>query len=199
MQTYELLEAQRSAVVVIDLQGKLLEMAHRSDLVIAATQRLMKIADIFERPVILTEQYPDGLGPTHPSIRRLFDTLRTPKRLLRKVSFGCCDEPAFGQALLELLPLVVPERRQVVVAGIEAHVCVMQTTLELLRLGSQVHLCWECVSGRGREYREHALARMQQAGAVITNHESVAFEWARTKDHPQFRAMNRLLREGQLE
>jgi nicotinamidase-related amidase len=113
------------------------------------------------------------------------------------VSFGCCGDPAFGRALDELLPGLPPERRQVVVAGIEAHVCVMQTVIELLRSGSQVHVCWECVSGRGEEYRRHALERMQQAGAVITNHESVAFEWARSKDHPAFRAMNRLLREGQ--
>ena len=87
--------------------------------------------------------------------------------------------------------------RQIVVAGIEAHVCVMQTVIELLRAGSQVHVCWECVSGRGEEYCSHALERMRQAGAWITNHESVAFEWARGKDHPAFRAMNRLLREGQ--
>jgi nicotinamidase-related amidase len=85
-----------------------------------------------------------------------------------------------------------------VVAGIEAHICVMATVIEMLRAGSQVHLCWECVSGRGEEYRRHALDRMAQAGAVLTNHESVAFEWARDKNHPGFRAMNELLREGQL-
>ena len=90
-----------------------------------------------------------------------------------------------------------PNRRQIVVAGIEAHVCVMQTVNELLRAGSGVHVCWECVSGRGEEYRRHALERLQQSGAVITNHESVGFEWARTKDHESFRAMNRLLRDGQ--
>ena len=85
-----------------------------------------------------------------------------------------------------------------VVAGIEAHVCVMQTVIELLRTGHQVHLCWECVSGRGEEYRRHALERMRDAGAWITNHESVGFEWARTKDHESFRALNELLRPGQL-
>jgi hypothetical protein len=74
----------------------------------------------------------------------------------------------------------------------------MATVIELLRSGQQVHLCWECVSGRGEEYRRHALERMQQAGACITNHESVGFEWARDKDHSQFKAMNRLLRDGQI-
>jgi hypothetical protein len=74
----------------------------------------------------------------------------------------------------------------------------MQTVIEMLRNESQVHLCWECISGRGAEYRRHALDRMTQAGAVLTNHESVAFEWARDKNHPQFKAVNLLFREGQL-
>ena len=199
MPAAELLDVNRSAVVVIDLQGKIMEMAYRSALVIAASKRLMKIAEIFGRPVVLTEQYPEGLGPTHPEVQAVFDALATPKRYVKKVAFGCCGEPEFHRALDELLPGVPPERRQIVVAGIETHVCVMQTVIELIRAGSQVHLCWECVSGRGREYREHALERMRQAGVWITNHESVAFEWARSKDHEGFRAMNRLLREGQLE
>jgi nicotinamidase-related amidase len=198
MATAELLDASRSAVVVIDLQGKILEMTWRKELVIAATRRLLKIAEIFRRPVILTEQYPEGLGPTHPEIRAAFDALATEKRHIQKVSFGCCGDAGFGRALDAVLPDVPVPRRQIVVAGIEAHVCVMQTVVELLRGGSQVHLCWECVSGRGEEYRRHALERMRQAGAWVTNHESVGFEWARTKDHEAFRALNQVLRAGQL-
>ncbi len=198
MATAELLDSSRSVVVVIDLQGKLMQMVWRSDLVIAATKRLLRIGEAFRQPVILTEQYPEGLGATHPEIRAVFDALHTPKRYIKKSSFGCCGDPGFLEALDALLPAVPPERRQIVVAGIEAHVCVLGTVIELLRLGNQVHLCWECVSGRGEEYRRHALDRMSQAGAWITNHESVGFEWARTKDHDSFRALNRLLREGQL-
>lgn len=198
MQHGELLDASRSAVVVIDLQGKLLKMTYRWELAVAATSRLMRLAEIFDRPVVLTEQYPEGLGPTHPDVREVFDALQTDKRLLSKVSFGCCGDAGFNEAVDQVLPDVPPSRRQFVVAGIETHVCVMQTVLELLRTGGQVHVCWECVTGRGEEYRRHALDRMQQAGARITNHESVAFEWARTKDHAAFKAMNRLLREGQL-
>jgi len=194
----ELLEAGRSVVTVIDLQGKLMEMACRKNLVIAATIRLMKIADIFGVPVVLTEQYPQGLGATHPDVRSVYDELGTAKRFMEKVSFGCCGEASFGTALDDLLQNVPAERRQIVVAGIEAHVCVMQTVVELLRDDSQVHLCWECVSGRGEEYRDNALRRMEQAGAVLTNHESVGFEWARDKDHEGFKPLNRLLREGQL-
>jgi len=198
MRQGELLEAGRSAVVVIDLQGKLMEMAVQRDRVLAATYRLLELAQIFERPVVLTEQYPEGLGVTHADVRAAYDRLTVPKSHIAKVAFGCCGEPAFEQALGELLPGLPADRRQIVVAGIEAHVCVMQTVLELLRGGAQVHVCWECVSGRGEEYRRHALDRMQQAGAVLTNHESVGFEWARTKDHAAFKAMNRLFRQGQI-
>ena len=79
----------------------------------------------------------------------------------------------------------------------ETHVCVLQTVLELLGSGHEVHLCWDAVSGRGEEYRNHALDRMATAGATITNHESVAFEWARDKNHPQFKALSALMKEGQ--
>jgi nicotinamidase-related amidase len=194
----ELLNVNRSIVLIVDLQGKLMEMIERPGLVIGATKRLLKLADLFEVPVILTEQYPQGLGGTHPEIRAAFEALATPKRFMEKTSFGCCGDPGFERLFREVRSGLGTAQRQIVVAGIEAHICVMQTVLELLRQGSQVHLCWECISGRGAEYRRHALERMAQAGAALTNHESVAFEWARDKNHPQFKAMNALFKEGQL-
>jgi nicotinamidase-related amidase len=194
----ELLSVDRSIVLVIDLQGKLMELIESPGLVVAATVRLLKLADLYRVPVILTEQYPKGIGLTHPEVRTAFDTLTVPKRFLEKISFGCCGDSSFGRLLEELRPGIQPEDRQIVVAGIEAHVCVMQTTLELLNEGNQVHLCWECVSGRGAEYRRHALDRMVQAGGVLSNHESVGFEWARDKNHPQFKAMSAIFKEGQL-
>ncbi|MCP4249408.1 MAG: isochorismatase family protein [bacterium] len=194
----ELADASRSIVVVIDLQGKLMDMVHRPGLVKAAARRLLRLAGLFEVPVVLTEQYPQGLGATHPEVLEVFDALETPKRRLSKVSFGCCGDAGFEETLRELQPDVPAERLQLIVAGIEAHVCVMQTVLEALSAGHQVQLCWEAISGRGAEYRQWALERMQQAGAAITNHESVAFEWARDKDHPRFKAMSQLMKEGQL-
>ncbi len=194
----ELLDVARSVVLVIDLQGKLMDMVVRPHLVIEGTRRLMREADLFGVPVIMTEQYPKGIGPTHAEVRAAYDALATRKFFMEKTAFGCCGDPRFEGLLQEALPGVAPGDRQVVVAGIEAHVCVMQTVVELLRTGHQVHLCWECVSGRGEEYRRHALERMAAAGAVLTNHESVAFEWARDKNHPQFKALSALLKEGQL-
>lgn len=194
----ELADRNRSIVVVIDLQGKLVSMVHRSALVLAATRRLLALAELFEVPVVVTEQYPEGLGPTHSDVLADFEALTVPKRRVQKTSFGCCGDSGFETALTELRPGLAPERRQLVVVGIEAHVCVMQTAIEALRSGQQVYLCWEGVSGRGEEYRRWALERMQHAGAVVSNHESIAFEWARDKNHPQFRAMSALFKQGQL-
>jgi nicotinamidase-related amidase len=194
----ELLDVNRSIVLIIDLQGRLMEMIERPGLVVAATKRLLKLADLFQVPVVLTEQYARGLGATHPEVRAAFDSLTTRKRYLDKTSFGCCGDPGFERLLQEARPELKPARRQLVVAGIEAHICVMQTVLELLKQESEVHLCWECISGRGAEYRRHALDRMAQAGAALTNHESVAFEWARDKNHDRFKAVSALFKEGQL-
>ena len=193
-----LLDIKRSVVVVVDVQGKLVGMVHRPKLVLESIKRLLRVADIFGVPVVLTEQYPEGLGPTAAEIREVFDGLTVPKRHVSKTSFGCCGEPTFVRALAEMLPGIEPAERQVILAGIEAHVCVQQTAIELLNRGEQIYLCWECISGRGEEYRRHALDRMQQAGARLTNHETVAFEWARSNEHPKFKQLNRLLRDGQL-
>lgn len=193
----ELLDSRRSILVVIDLQGKLVEMVHRSSPVLETTRRLLRLADLFQVPVVLTEQYPKGLGPTHPGIRAVYDELATAKFFLEKTAFGCCGDAGFEALLAQARPGLPLAERQLVVAGIEAHVCVMQTVLELRRGGQQVHLCWDAVSGRGEEYRRHALERMAEAGATLTNHESVAFEWARDKDHPNFKAVSALLKEGQ--
>ncbi len=171
---------------------------YRGELVERGTLRLLELADAFGVPVLLTEQYPRGLGATVAPVRAAFDALTTRSAYLEKTSFGCCGEDRFETTLAGLLPGVETADRHVVIAGIEAHVCVMQTVLELRRSGSAVHLCWECVSGRGEEYREYALQRMQTAGAQLTNHESVAFEWARRKEHSAFKAMNRILRAGQV-
>ena len=192
-----LLDASRSTLVVIDLQGKLVHMVHRPGLVLEASRRLLRLADLFAVPVVLTEQYPKGIGPTEASIREAFDGLATPKFFLEKTAFGCCGDPGFEALLQQARSGLAPQQRQIVIAGIETHVCVLQTVLELLASGHEVHLCWDAISGRGVEYRQHALERMAAAGATLTNHESVAFEWARDKQHPQFKALSALMKEGQ--
>ncbi len=193
-----ILEADRSLVLVIDMQGRLAHMVHRSELVLAATRRLLAVADLFEVPVLVTEQYPKGLGGTEPELLEVIEALSVEFRIVEKASFSCCGAEEFEQAFEELMPSVPMDRRQIVVAGIETHVCVVQTVLGLLERGCEVQVCWECVSGRGAEYRRRALERMQQAGASMTNHESAAFEWARDKNHPRFREVVGLFRDGQI-
>jgi nicotinamidase-related amidase len=192
-----LLDSNRSTLVLIDLQGRLVPQIHRSALVLEVTHRLMQFADLFAVPVVLTEQYPKGIGPTETGIRESFDRLSTPTFFLEKTAFSCCGDPGFQELLRKARPALPLQQQQIVVAGIETHVCVMQTVLELLEAGCAVHVCWDAVSGRGEEYRKHAIDRMAAAGATITNHESVAFEWARSKDHPGFKAISALLKEGQ--
>lgn len=193
-----LADSNRSILVVIDLQGKLVEKVHRSPLVLAATHRLLELAQLFAVPVVLTEQYPRGLGPTQPELLAHYEELTVPRQRVEKGAFGCFGDAGFEAALAAVRPGVSPGDRQLIVAGIEAHVCVMQTVLEARRLGQEVHLCWEAVSGRGAEHRQWALERMRQAGAVVSNLESVGFEWARHKDHAQFKAMSALFKQGQL-
>jgi hypothetical protein len=85
-----------------------------------------------------------------------------------------------------------------VLAGIETHICVMQTALALREQDVATFLCWECTSCRGAEVLGHALERLRQAGVVVTHHESVGFEWSGDKNHPAFKAMSALFKEGQL-
>ena len=91
-----LLDSSRSILVVIDLQGKLVHMVQRPALVLEATRRLLRLADLFSVPVVLTEQYPKGIGPTEASIREAFDGLSTPTFFMEKTAFGCCGDTGFS-------------------------------------------------------------------------------------------------------
>ena len=195
------LDSERAVVLVIDMQGRLVDLMHRPRMIIDGTARLLRLAQMFDLPVIVTEQYPQGLGPTREELESVIeetDPEGTRTHRVEKDSFGCCGERAFEEALAAARPGLEPAEQQLVVAGIEAHICVVQTVLDLISRGTDVHVCWDCTSSRGEEYRRHALERMGLAGAQITNHESVAFELARDKNHPQFKGVNRMLREGQI-
>lgn len=194
----ELLETSRSLVLAIDFQGKLMERVYRPELLRQGAERLLRFASLFQVPLLLTEQYPKGIGPTHPSIRAAYDVHRGPKRFLEKSCFSCCESPEFEPAVRSLLPGVLPEDRQFILCGIEAHVCVLQTALHILRQGSQVILCWEAISGRGEEHVRYGMERMVQCGASRASLESVGFEWAQHKDHVAFKEMSAVLKEGQI-
>lgn len=181
--TYDLamrLHATSSVLCVIDVQEKLLPVIAAADAVVSAAGRLADAARLLDVPAILTEQYPRGLGPTRGS---LAEKLPPP---LEKRSFSCCGCDTFVTA-------IPADRHQVVLAGLETHVCVAQTALDLLGRGYAVFLAVDAVAARHAIDHEAALRRLEAAGTVLTTSEAVLFEWCRSADHPRFQAVRRLV------
>jgi nicotinamidase-related amidase len=170
-------------MVIIDVQERLVKaMEHHAEVEdsIATLQQGMEILGL---PTLITEQYPRGLGNTVASI-----SARTPDAcVVEKTSFSCCGADNF---IPELEKLGV---RQVVVTGMETHVCVLQTVLDLLHAGYQVHVPIKATCSRSDANRDNALERMQQAGAIITNVESVLFELLRASGSAEFKAISKLI------
>jgi nicotinamidase-related amidase len=199
----DLCDADNAILLVIDVQGKLFEMAFNSAQVKPLVSRMLRAADLFSVPVILTEQYPRGLGHTAPEVMEVYEALTTDKHLLEKTSFGCCGDAGFNEALGEVTAAVHQHRSgddpkrpvDVIVVGIETQVCVQQTVLELLtRQGYRVVVLEDVTGGRVEAYHNTAIARFRQCGAVISCYESVLFEWTRTKDDPRFKAMSAIVK-----
>jgi isochorismate hydrolase len=149
---------------------------------------LVKSADLLQVPVVATEQYRKGLGPTVPE---LADACR--EKVVEKVSFGCCGEPSFIQRMQVL------GRKQVIVTGMEAHVCVWQTVLGLLGAGYHVHLVRDAIISRGKIDYLNALELAREAGAVVTTAETTAFQLLRVATAPEFKAISALVKERSAE
>ena len=159
------LQPNSTTLLVVDFQDRLLPAIHEAESCVAAAGRMIEAAHLLGVPMVCTEQYPAGLGRTCSSIReRLGD-----QPAVEKTRFSSCVGPVVEQ-LRQLY------RPNVIVVGIEAHVCVQQTVLDLLRLGFVPFVCADGVSSRRPFDRDIALDRMRQAGAVVTTTESVIFE-----------------------
>ncbi|MGL4420026.1 MAG: hydrolase [Gemmataceae bacterium] len=172
----------RSIVVVIDIQEKLLPAMPTGPALIDAAKFLLDVAALLEVPVLATEQYPKGLGPTVEPLRQ---RLSTP--ILTKTAFSCSGAPGF------LAELRARTREDVILVGMETHVCVQQTALDLLENGFRVVLLADALGSRHATDHAMALERMHHAGATVTTSESVAFEWLGDSQHPQFRAVSSLI------
>ncbi len=175
------------SLVVIDVQEKLaLAMAPdvRREL-LAGGQVLLRAADELGVPVVVTEQYPKGLGNTLPEVAEHLPTASTK---VVKDSFSCCDEPAFTEAL------EAAGRPQVVLVGMEAHVCVLQTAIQLQEAGYTVFVVADAVCSRRPGHRADALDRLRAEGVVVANVESVLFEWLRRAGTDAFRSLAKLIR-----
>jgi nicotinamidase-related amidase len=174
----KLARAADSTLVVIDLQERLAAAMPARDPVVRATVLLLEAAARLGVPVMVTEQYPKGLGPT---VSAVAEKIPAGSTRIEKTCFSAA-------AALEL------PRPQVVLAGMEAHVCVLQTAFELAAAGREVFVVADAVCSRTEANYSNALARLRAAGIAITNSESVIFEWLHDATHEQFRALSKLLR-----
>ena len=186
----DLLSADESLLFVVDLQEKLLPHIDGNDAVLANCSRMIAAANEFGVPLTITEQYPKGLGKTVVAIQKLTldDTIPSVTRA-EKLRFSGADAagwPAAGER--------DDGRRQVVLIGIETHICVLQTALDLLSRGYRVYVAADAVGSR-RRLLDHdvALQRMRDSGVIVTTVESVLFEWCETAEALQFKVVRDLV------
>jgi len=176
-----LIDRDNCTLFVIDVQGRLLPAVQSPELTLANTVALVEVAQQLDIPIAYSEQYPQGLGTTEESLLSLFEGKA---EQFEKLSFSCVSEPQIKTALSQW------ERKQIIVAGMETHVCVLQTVLELCDMGFQVYVVEDAVSSRKNRDKELALQRMQQNGVVIVSKEMVMFEWLHRADHPRFKEIS---------
>ncbi len=175
--------AEAGALLVVDFQEKLLPAIDGAEALLENTLRLARGAGLLGVPTFATEQYPRGLGPTVNPLASLI-----PDRPA-KTTFHALGAPGIVEGLRRL------GVRHVTLAGIEAHVCVAQTALELLQLGYAVQVAADAVGSRFAVDREFALRRLERAGAVVTTTEAILFEWIGDAADPRFKAFTALIKE----
>ena len=177
------LKVEDTALLVVDIQEKLLPKIMQAGEVLRNASFLVNAAKVLGVPVIATEQYPKGLGPTVEPIRGLLTTVWEKKTFSAVAEGGALDF------------LKSDARIKVVVVGIEAHICVMQTVLDLLNQGFHVFVCVDAVSSRYAIDVKIALKRMQQAGAILVTSETCVYEWLETAANPAFREISAMVQE----
>lgn len=177
------LKVEDTALLVVDLQEKLLPKIINSDDVARNATFMVKAAKTLGVPVLATEQYPKGLGATVEPLRSLIE------KVWEKQSFSAVREGG----VLDFLKS--DARIKVVLVGIEAHICVMQTVLDLLNQGFHVFICVDAVSSRYAIDVKIALKRMQQAGAVLVTSETCVYELLETAANPVFKEISAMVQE----
>lgn len=181
----DLLARASSRLLIVDVQEKLLPAIPARDQLIANCAKLIEGAKILGVPVSATEQYPQGLGSTTPKLATQLGAAAS------KVRFSCAEVLDWGTAAEQ-----TDQRFQVVVAGMEAHVCVLQTVLDLLALGYQVFVPADGIASRKELDHQVALERMTSCGATIVTVESVLFEWCEVAGTPEFKQISQLIKQG---
>ena len=181
-----LLRPERTALVVIDLQEKLLPAIANRERVLRNGVLLLNLANVLALPVVLTTQYSRGLGPTVPEVLAAAPGVAP----MDKTSFGCFGSPEF----LDRLKALGGTRDQLVVAGIESHICVAQTVLGALEHGYTVHVASDAVGSRSEENRAVGMNRMERAGALVSSTEMAIYELLGRSDGSAFKKMLPLLK-----
>ncbi|MDX9959710.1 MAG: hydrolase [Spirochaetia bacterium] len=176
--------AETSIGLVVDIQERLFpHIADRQPL-LDRTRLLIRGLQVLGLPMLVTQQYTRGLGPTIPEIQELF----TGFSALEKRSFSCVDDAAIAASLKST------GRKFVLIAGIETHVCILQTALDLKAAGYQPVVVTDCVSSRSLADKDTALRRLASEGAILTGSESLLFELLRTSESPKFKEISSLVK-----
>jgi len=179
-----MLAIENSLLVVIDIQESLARVMHGKDALFENLQKIIRGAGILDIPMIVTEQVPEKLGTTIPEISPLLGTASP----VAKSSFSCCGEDRFMRELEGM------KRGQILIAGIESHVCVYQTTVDLIHMGYEVHIVTDCISSRTEENWVLGIERMKDEGAKPTSTEMALFELLKIAGGDRFREISRLVK-----
>jgi nicotinamidase-related amidase len=174
--------APETSLVVVDVQEKLLPKIPSGDRVVKNIRFLLEVAELVEVQRVATEQYPKGLGPT---VAALAEKLPDPRPA--KVGFSCCAVESFVPELYRT------QKKRVVLTGIETHVCVLNTALDLLAESFWVYLPVDAVGSRFAVDHETAIRRLEGAGVIVTTAETIAFEWLAGANHPKFKDVSALI------
>jgi len=179
-----MLRVDDTVLVVIDVQGKLAQLMHEKTALFNNLRTMISGARALDVPILLTEQYPQGMGTTIPEIAELLTGVEP----ITKTSFSCCGEPVFMEAFAKL------EREQALLVGIETHVCVWQTAYDLLESDYEVHVVADAVSSRSVDNKRIGLDNLRDTGAVITCTETALFELLRVAEGPRFKEILKLVK-----
>ncbi len=171
--------------VFIDIQEKLFPFIYENEKLNTVLLKLIDGLKILHTPILITEQYPKGIGKTIPSLINLLNEDYKP---IEKMTFSCCKSDEFMNALRVL------NRKHVLITGIEAHVCVLQTTIELIENGYIPVIIEDAISSRTLANKLNALERMKQEGAIISNYESILFELCEISGTEEFKALSRIIK-----
>lgn len=177
----------QSQLLLIDTQDALLAAMPTAvaDALLRQTSIMLQAVQYLGVPLHYSEQYPKGLGSTAASLRQHLPDALLP---INKTRFSCCGLDDFDQAI------AAGPGRQIVIAGIEAHVCVLQTALQLQQRGYTPIVLEDAIASRRAEHKDNAIARLRQMGVLVSNVESTLFEWMEDAKHPQFRAISALIK-----